>query len=150
MTVETGGMTLSNAAESTADPAAGAAGAEAAGAEDTGAEDTGAPEGTEAAPEDGAVAAGEAEASAPAGAAGDPAAAGPVLAVDAAITADQQTAIYGEPSVAAPRFGVYDAGTTFTVIEAGGDYTEYPVEVDGRRWYRVRAPDGLAGWLVEP
>jgi hypothetical protein len=72
-----------------------------------------------------------------------------VLEVGSPITADGPVTLHADAGRTSPRFGVYDAGTVLTVIEAGGDYAAYPVEVDGARWYRVRAPDGLVGWMQE-
>jgi hypothetical protein len=79
-----------------------------------------------------------------------PAVEAPVLDAGTVITATGRVAIYADADPAAARFGQYEAGTVLTVVEAGGDYTAYPVVVDGRRWYRVRAPDGLVGWVSEP
>jgi hypothetical protein len=74
----------------------------------------------------------------------------PVLDPGAQITARDTTDVYADADPTAPRFGEYPAGTVLTVVEAGGDFGGYPVAVDGRRWYRVRAPDGLVGWVIEP
>lgn len=74
----------------------------------------------------------------------------PVWEPGAQISAKDTTDVYADADPTAPRFGEYPAGTLLTVVEAGGDFGGYPVEVDGRRWYRVRAPDGLVGWVVEP
>ncbi|MFN8465203.1 MAG: hypothetical protein U0X20_06610 [Caldilineaceae bacterium] len=76
--------------------------------------------------------------------------AAPVLEVGAQISARDTTDVYADAAPTAQRFGEYPAGTVLTVVEAGGDFAGYPVEVDGRRWYRVRAPDGLVGWVTEP
>ncbi len=76
--------------------------------------------------------------------------AAPVLDAGALITAGGTVDVYADADPTAPRFGEYPAGTVLTVVEAGGDFGGYPVEVDGRRWYRVRAPDGLVGWVPEP
>jgi hypothetical protein len=73
----------------------------------------------------------------------------PLLAAGAVITAAGSVVVYAEPDPAALRFGAYKAGSRFTVIEPDGDRAEYPVVVAGQRWYRVRAEDGLVGWVVE-
>ena len=77
-------------------------------------------------------------------------AAAPVLDAGAPITAVGTIDVYADADPTAPRFGEYPAGTVLTVVEVGSDFGGYPVEVDGRRWYRVRAPDGLVGWVSEP
>lgn len=41
----------------------------------------------------------------------------------------------------------YGAGASFTILEPSGDYDAYPVDVAGEGWYRLRAEDGLVGWL---
>lgn len=74
----------------------------------------------------------------------------PVIPIGSVVTAAATAAIYAEPDRAAPRFAEYAAGSSFTIIEPDGDYTAYPVEVDGERWVRVRAEDGLVGWMTEP
>jgi hypothetical protein len=33
------------------------------------------------------------------------------------------------------------------VLAPSGDYADYPVVVDGVGWVRVRAADGLVGWV---
>ena len=38
-------------------------------------------------------------------------------------------------------------GEGVTITEASGNYATYPVEADGIAWVRVRAGDGLAGWV---
>ena len=45
-------------------------------------------------------------------------------------------------------YDIYRDGDLFTVVEPSSDYTGYPVEAEGYRWYRVRAEDGLVGWTV--
>jgi hypothetical protein len=73
----------------------------------------------------------------------------PILAAGAELVPAAAAVLYAEPDFAAARFAEYAAGSRFTVMEPDGDYGEQPVIVDGQRWYRVRAEDGLAGWLVE-
>ncbi len=54
--------------------------------------------------------------------------------------------IYAEPSLEAQILDTYAPGIALTVLEPGGDFRGYPVEIDGAGWVRVRAEDGLAGW----
>jgi hypothetical protein len=42
----------------------------------------------------------------------------------------------------------YPVGETMEVVEPSGDYAAYPVTVEDRAWYRVRAADGLVGWIA--
>jgi len=42
----------------------------------------------------------------------------------------------------------YAAGDRFTVLNAPGNIAAYPIELNGMRWYRVRAEDGLVGWVM--
>jgi hypothetical protein len=41
----------------------------------------------------------------------------------------------------------YVVGEALDVVEPSGDYEAYPVTIDDRDWVRVRAADGLVGWL---
>lgn len=56
--------------------------------------------------------------------------------------------VYAEPSLESQVLDSYAAGVALTVLEPGGDFTAYPVEVDGQGWVRVRAADGLVGWTL--
>lgn len=62
------------------------------------------------------------------------------------VVADQSLRLYTDATGDALVMNVYDAGARFTLLAASGDYTAYPVEQGGRRWYRLRAVDGLVGW----
>lgn len=55
--------------------------------------------------------------------------------------------LYADAHLAAPIMDVYATGTLFTIVEPSGDYKSYPVENDNRQWYRLRAADGLVGWV---
>jgi hypothetical protein len=48
----------------------------------------------------------------------------------------------------APVLEVYPPGSKFTVVEPSVAYENYPVQNDGRNWYRLQASDGLVGWAV--
>lgn len=58
----------------------------------------------------------------------------------------QQVRLYSDATATALVMSVYAPGARFTVLDPSGDYAIYPVERDGRIWYRLRAPDGLIGW----
>jgi hypothetical protein len=59
---------------------------------------------------------------------------------------DQQLRLYTDATTDALVMNLYPAGERFTLLDASGDYAAYPVEQEGRRWYRLRAADGLVGW----
>jgi len=59
---------------------------------------------------------------------------------------DQQLRLYTDATTDALVMNLYPAGDRFTLLDASGDYAAYPVEQGGRRWYRLRAADGLVGW----
>lgn len=52
-----------------------------------------------------------------------------------------------EPSASALTMEAYGSGTEFEVLEPVGGFPSYPVVVDGAAWLRVRAEDGLVGWV---
>lgn len=54
--------------------------------------------------------------------------------------------LYVDASRDAPVMNQYAVEAIFTLLEPSGDYSAYPVEAEGERWYRVRADDGLVGW----
>lgn len=58
---------------------------------------------------------------------------------------DQQVRLYTDATTSAVM-GVYTPGERFTVLDPSGEYALYPVENEGRLWYRLRAADGLVGW----
>lgn len=60
-------------------------------------------------------------------------------------SADQMP-IVAEPRLGATVLDVHPAGTILTVLEPTGDYSGYPLEIDGVSWVRVRDSSGLIGW----
>lgn len=56
--------------------------------------------------------------------------------------------IYAAPEPVAATLAEYVASDLLTVVEPPGDIATYPVELNGVLWYRVRAADGLVGWVM--
>ncbi len=77
-----------------------------------------------------------------------------VLETDTEVKALGKMRIYADADPMSTAMAEYAVDTVFRVIEPGEDFSEYPIEINGVRWYRVRAEDGLVGWLfadgVEP
>ena len=66
----------------------------------------------------------------------------------AAISPDGKgTRVYGDSRTDALVLDVYQDGAAFEIMAPGADVADYPVKSDGRTWYRVRASDGLVGWV---
>jgi hypothetical protein len=65
-----------------------------------------------------------------------------------AATGERPLRLQAAASAGAPVLDVYPPGAVFTVIEPSGSYTGYPVQVEGRTWYRLQASDGLVGWVL--
>jgi hypothetical protein len=55
--------------------------------------------------------------------------------------------LYAAPDTSLPALASYPTGATFAVLEPDGEFAEYPVQVSDEPWFRVRAEDGLVGWV---
>lgn len=75
--------------------------------------------------------------------------AGPTFAVgdQAIVVAIEGASLRSDAGENAPVMQLYPMGDLLTILRPSGDYEGYPVEVDGAAWYRVRAADGLVGWV---
>ncbi|MBW7885377.1 MAG: hypothetical protein H3C34_22645 [Caldilineaceae bacterium] len=72
----------------------------------------------------------------------------PSIVAGAPVSAMGMVRFYADADPEAATLAEYPQGATFVVVEPGGDYTGYPVEINGVRWYRVKAEDGLVGWVM--
>lgn len=72
----------------------------------------------------------------------------PILNVDDEVIARGILRIYAAAEPNVPTLDEYAAGDRFIILGPPDDVTIYPVELAGVRWYRVRATDGLAGWVI--
>lgn len=72
----------------------------------------------------------------------------PLLNVGDEVVARGILRIYAAAEPNAPTLDEYRAGDRFTILGPPDDVTIYPVELAGVRWYRVRAVDGLVGWVI--
>lgn len=71
-----------------------------------------------------------------------------VLEPGAEVQALGMLRLYAAPEPTAATLDEYVAGATFVIIASPDDLGPYPVELNGVRWYRVRAADGLVGWVI--
>ncbi len=71
----------------------------------------------------------------------------PALSTGDAVAALATLRVFADADAGAPVLAEYEAGAPFVVLEPGADYAAYPVAVNGVAWYRVRAEDGLVGWV---
>ena len=55
--------------------------------------------------------------------------------------------LYADANRQAMVMNQYAASSVFTLLEPSGDYLAYPVTAEGADWLRLRADDGLVGWL---
>jgi hypothetical protein len=70
------------------------------------------------------------------------------LSVGETFTTALPVRVYAMPGEESPAIALYNQGTAFIVIEPDLEHLDYPVLVEGQAWLRVRAEDGLAGWVL--
>ena len=59
-----------------------------------------------------------------------------------------RVALYADVTRGALVLDTYGPGTLLAVLEPTGDHPGYPVLNEGQTWVRVRAVDGLVGWVM--
>lgn len=65
------------------------------------------------------------------------------------IVDDAGARMYADAAADALVLHLYSVGEALQVLAPSGDYDLYPVTSDdGQMWVRVRAADGLVGWVV--
>lgn len=76
--------------------------------------------------------------------------AGQVVVV--ANTAGAGIRLRNQPGTAGLTLAIYQEGDTFMVLNPDGEYSSYPVEADGYRWYRIQITgnpeENLTGWAA--
>lgn len=70
-----------------------------------------------------------------------------IASVGSILSSGVSVPIYADADAASTVLEVYSPGAAFTVIEPAGTYAAYPVSAAGAEWLRVRASDGMAGWV---
>jgi hypothetical protein len=67
-------------------------------------------------------------------------------------TAGAGIRLRNQPGTAGLTLAIYPEGESFTVLNPDGEYSSYPVEADGYRWYRIQIANGsdenLTGWAA--
>jgi hypothetical protein len=67
-------------------------------------------------------------------------------------TAGAGIRLRNQPGTAGLTLAIYPEGESFTVLNPDGEYSSYPVEADGYRWYRIQiandSDENLTGWAA--
>lgn len=66
---------------------------------------------------------------------------------DSVVATVGRVEIHADASQESMVLDSFGPGVVLDVIDPSGDYVEYPVRVEGFGWVRVRAADGLVGWV---
>jgi hypothetical protein len=67
-------------------------------------------------------------------------------------TAGAGIRLRNQPGTAGLTLAIYPEGESFIVLNPDGEYSSYPVEADGYRWYRIQiandSDENLTGWAA--
>lgn len=67
-------------------------------------------------------------------------------------TAGAGIRLRNEPGTGGTTLAIYEDGDRFTILNPDGEYSSYPIEADGYRWYRIQITgnpeENLSGWAA--